>query len=316
MLINLISDCSLSSQLLIKAFTVFYRSQPISTDLNRPCSSSAFPTGDISMRRSAYSASALESRRHLAAEWIQRHWRGSRCRVDLPRLRQFQTANLNAGQHLSVQNLNTIGFWSTSPHLPTSSPVLKFSEETHCLHKDGTKQDVDTDFCERGNRPLCKALKIIEAAIYRKPIYPIFVGADDCVASLSQIDLIMKDIIATLEKGENYRFCSASSTVLRPSPSAVSSVKGAYVKFRYFSNLGPPPLEMVLTEPVGRCTVSPLLVHQAPKTVCGVRAIEVPVLPRVAPRTVCGVKMICQSPGAVDDLEARLQKLMNLPYSK
>jgi hypothetical protein len=198
------------------------------------------------------------------------------------------------------------------PHEPAEvKQKISFSDE--CLVRETDDTVEKTDFCERGNRPLCKALKIVEAAIYRKPIYPIFMGSDDCGASLSQIDLIMKDIIATLEKGENYRFCSAHSTVLKPLPGAISSVKGAYVKFRYFSNLGPPPLEMMLPEPVGPCTVSPLLVRQAPKTICGVRAIEVPALPRVAPRTVCGVKMICQSPPKIDDLEARFRRIKALP---
>jgi hypothetical protein len=39
-------------------------------------------------------------------------------------------------------------------------------------------------------------------------------------------------------------------------------------------------------------------------------------LVRLAPRKVAGVTMIDQEPYNVDDLEERLYKLMNTPYSK
>lgn len=203
---------------------------------------------------------------------IQRVWRGHCVRETLPVLRKYQCANLNAGQHLDVRELNSSGFWSLRPsciHEIHNVRKLTFDTTISFREKvtDGTEK---TDFLERGQRPLCKALKIVEASIYGKPIYPIF--AREKSVSASSIDAIMKDIMNTLNQGEVYKFPNHTSAKLKPTPAAIKSISEGIVKFRFFTGLDqtkmiPDPLiKTVLSQPT-KCTVRPLLARQAPRSV-------------------------------------------------
>lgn len=179
----------------------------------------------------------------------------------------------------------------------------QFSGAVECQFENGARESAETDFIERGKRPLCKALKIVEASLTGDPIYPIFM---DCAgkAHTESVNQIMQDIINTLERGEIYRFCNWTSSKLQPTPSALLAVQTAYVKFKYFGGLTDtsrpltvtPTVEQLLHAPVGECTVTPVLVRQAPRSpYCYVKPLVPPLVPPPA-----------------DDLERRYQRLLGL----
>ena len=239
---------------------------------------------------------------------IQRVWRGHCVRETLPVLRKYQCANLNAGQHLDVRELNSSGFWSLRPScIPEIHNVRKLTFDTTISFrtKDDESSTEDADFVERGQRPLCKALKIVEASIYGKPIYPIF--AREKSVSSSSIDAIMKDIMDTLNRGEVYKFPNHTSAKLKPTPAAIKSISEGIVKFRFFTGLDQtkmildPEIKTVMSQPT-KCTVRPLLERQAPRSVyCHYKepADETP-----------SVKE-----SSIEDYEAKLQKISQLPYA-
>ena len=247
---------------------------------------------------------------------IQRVWRGHCVRETLPELRKYQCANLNAGQHLDVRELNSSGFWSLRPYcIPEIHNVRKLTFDTTISFRkkvtdrtdgtEGTEGTEDTDFLERGQRPLCKALKIVEASIYGKPIYPIF--AREKSVSASSIDAIMKDIMDTLNQGEVYKFPNHTSAKLKPTPAAIKSISEGIVKFRFFTGLDQtkmipaPEIKTVLSQPT-KCPVRPLLARQAPRSVyCHYKESAV-----VAPSV--------KEP-SIEDYEAKLLKISQLPYA-
>jgi hypothetical protein len=292
-----------------------------------------------------------------AALTVQKLWRGYLVRIKLPTIRKYQVKNLNAGHHLSIEEINAIGFWAdpvSASHLSRmklsdlkkrarisgisedqldeaddaedrksavivllqrqfadrefhpseeSLPsITDFSETIDCLYEGGNRGQDGTDFIERGNRPLCKALELVEASLSNKPIHDIFTGEE--IVSPESVDTIIKDIIDTLGRGDVYRFCNWTSAKLQPS--ALGKVKTAHAKFRYFTNLDTPKpkkaSELTLEErinellrmPVEKCTTTPRLVRQAP----------------ISPY--CCVKTPIQQVQPMDDLERRYQKLLGL----
>lgn len=242
-----------------------------------------------------------------ACRFIQRIWRGRCIRVTLPKMREYQVANLNAGHHLDIRELNSSGFWSLRPSCtPEIHNVRKLTFDTTISFrtKDDESSTEDTDFVERGQRPLCKALKIVEASIEGRPIYPIF--ARENSVSPSSIDAIMVDIMDTLNRGEVYKFPNHTSAKLQPTPSAKKSISESIVKFRFFTGLDhknmipSPEIKAVLSQPT-KCTVRPLLVRQVPRSVyCLYKepSVEDP----------------SEEP-SIEDYEAKLLKISQLPYA-
>ena len=168
---------------------------------------------------------------------IQRHWRGWKVRSELPRLRSFQGANLNAGLHLDRYELNYLHpFWSSRVHAKTRTITFNdaFSCLTFsCLTKEKKNSIEKTDYAERGERPLCKTVKIVEAACYGNPLFPIFESEKDKL-TLNAIDAILLDINEELKAGRSYRFNNPSSIKISPTYAALHAISLAHLKFRYF----------------------------------------------------------------------------------
>ena len=212
---------------------------------------------------------------------------------------RYQEANLNAGHRLNIEELNELHpLWSKEiPRLGSSDYELRiqkvsFSKETQNRYEGDNDKREKTDFMERGDRPLCKALKLLEAAIYDRPVYKIFIGEKDKFI-INAVDIIIGDILESLIKGENYRFSNASSAKVSPSPAIINKLKIAYVKFRYFNGLPPlkePESQTTLGKKMDVLKVQPIT-HQ-------------PLLVRQASRSV-----FC-SPPPIDDLEQRYLKLL------
>ena len=102
-------------------------------------------------------------------------------------------------------------------------------------------QEVSTDFTERGERPLCKAVKIVEAVFSPdKTIIPVLASITG-EELIQGVDDIMRDIIATLEMGERYNFNDSSSIRINYTPHTLNTLLSMYVVFQYFVGLPPPP---------------------------------------------------------------------------
>ena len=168
---------------------------------------------------------------------IQKHWRGWKVRSELPRLRSFQGGNLNAGLHLDRYELNYLHpFWSSRVHAKTRT--ITFNDAFACLTfscstKEKTSSIEKTDYIERGERPLCKTVKIVKAACYDQPLYPIFESEKDKF-TLNAIDAILLDINEELKAGRSYRFNNPSSIKISPTYAATHAISLAHLKFRYF----------------------------------------------------------------------------------
>lgn len=238
---------------------------------------------------------------------IQKMWIGFKVRSRLPALRKYQVANLNAGHHLEISDLNNRGFWSQTEK-STQQRKITFSGTILKLKEEKLSEEV-TDFTERGKRPLCNAFKVVEAAVYKKPIFPIFMG--EGMQSPELVDVILRDIMKTLASGNTYRFCNSSSTKLKSNPSSQTAIKTAYVKFRYFSGLGPyiPTLE----ERIQELKNMPYFSIEAPTTKAApATKATSPLLVRQASRSpYCMVRPLVP-PAKEDDLEIRYKKLLGL----
>ena len=212
----------------------------------------------------------------------------------------YQEANLNAGHHLDVQELNELHpLWSKEiPEVGSTEYKLKimkvsFSNETQNRDEEDKDKKEKTDFIERGDRPLCKALKLVEAAVYDRPIYKVFMDEKDKFI-INAVDIIIGDILESLIRGESYRFNNASSTKVKPSSGAIDLLKIAYVKFRYFTGLPPlkePESPTTLEKKMDTLKVQPITTSK-------------PLLVRQASRSV-----YC-APPPIDDLEKRYLKLL------
>ena len=190
-----------------------------------------------------------------------------------------QVGNLNAGYHCDPKELNDLHpFWATDDENEILKPNLtRISFNTTSLARDKSNKDVkeNTDFMERGERPLGKVADIVEAVIKKGiPIWKIVSPIKDKFV-LSAMDLIFEEVLGCIKRGETYRFCDSSSLRLKSSPSSINTIETAYVSFRYIA--GFPPLSFPpLSEPkkdiknqinVGPCKTRPRLVRQAPRSV-------------------------------------------------
>ena len=178
----------------------------------------------------------------------------------------YQSANLNAGHHLDIEELNELHpLWSRDLlQLEEKIPKkVSFGEQAQCREEDKKDNYEKTDFTERGDKPLCKTVKFIEATAYDKPVYPIFIGEDKDF--LLSVDEIITDILETLIKGQKYRFNNASSLKVSPSQVFLERLKTNYVMFRYFADL--PPLPIIDEENRVEEKKKPLLVRQASRSI-------------------------------------------------
>ena len=167
-----------------------------------------------------------------------------------------QEANLNAGYHCDPQEINLLHpVWKEDSeeevdevsHTQSSEKRVTFGKKI--LQKVGwdshgsiVVKEQDTDFVERGERPLCKVVKIVEASIgCSKTIIPILVGIKD-KDFLQEIDDRLKDIIDTLEAGQNYSIPNASSITIKPGFHAIDLISKAHVIFQYFAGIPPLPV--------------------------------------------------------------------------
>jgi hypothetical protein len=134
-----------------------------------------------------------------------------------------------------------------------------------------------TNFAPRGNSPSWSFAKIIIAHYELKGVWK-FVTDDPAVNKI--IDQKFKETILKLESGDVACLWDGNSTKIFPTEGHITKVKAAYVKFRYCAGTISPP-----SKPLAR-----------QKSVC---------VPGFS-----GVKPVEQR---IDDLEERLQRLINLP---
>ena len=218
---------------------------------------------------------------------IQKHWRGWKVRSELPRLRRFQGANLNAGQHLDRHELNYLHpFWSSRVHAKTRT--ITFNDAFSCLTfssltKEKTSSIEKTDYVERGERPLCKTMKIVEAACYDQPLYPIFESEKDKF-TLNAIDAILLDINEELKAGRSYLFNNPSSIKISPTYAAAHAISLAHLKFRHFYGFitPTPPVQVLVPHtqaPVSLAPLAPLAPAPPPPVSLPVRQLYTQVPP-------------------------------------
>ena len=153
-----------------------------------------------------------------------------------------QEGNLNVGYHCSTEELNQLHpFWKMTGEETPKDNAATISFNAITFTRTETDKDLreNTDFLERGERPLCEVAKIVEASIGKKPIWPIIAHINDKF-KVNAMDIIIEEILETLEAGKNYHFNNCSSLRLRSSPGSINSIKSSYVLFRYI--VGLPPL--------------------------------------------------------------------------
>ena len=210
-----------------------------------------------------------------------------------------QEGNLNVGYHCDPEELNTLHpFWTSVDEETPEDSAATISFNTTTFTRDETDKDLreNTDFLERGEKPLCGVVKLVEASIGKKPIWPIVANINDKF-KVNAMDIIMEEILETLEAGKNYLCNNSSSLRLRSTPGSINSIKSTYVIFRYITGLPPlsfppppkPPTpeenrvklaeakkELLLIQvqaqlksgnfSPGECKLTPKLVRQAPRS--------------------------------------------------
>ena len=161
-----------------------------------------------------------------------------------------QVYNLNAGYHCDPEELNTLHpFWATDEETQESS-ITRISFNTSSLARDEDDNDGEenTDFLERGERPLYKVVKIVKAIFEGKaPIWKIVSPIKDKFV-LSAMDLIFKEVLGCIKSGKTYRFCDSSSLRLKSSPSSINTLEKAYIIFRYIAGFPPLPIKVQTVE--------------------------------------------------------------------
>jgi hypothetical protein len=156
-----------------------------------------------------------------------------------------QEGNLNAGLAVRAQEINrTNPFWKMTDEEIIRDNITDpttISFNTSAFARDENDKDTreNTDFIERGDRPLCSVVKIVQASIGKELIWPIVAHINNKF-KVSAMDLIMEEILETLEAGKVYRFNNSSSLKLRSSRGSIDAIKSSYVLFRYI--VGLPPL--------------------------------------------------------------------------
>ena len=163
-----------------------------------------------------------------------------------------QEANLNAGYHCDPLELSLLHpiwketNWDKVETRPSPLPGEKritFSGKAQSQITDGRKTiEEDTDFLERGDRALCKVVKIIDTTINSSDtIIPILVGIKD-KSILAKMDETFGDIVSTLESGKAYRVPDSSTLRIKPGIHALNLISKAYTVFQYFAGFPPKKL--------------------------------------------------------------------------
>ena len=182
-----------------------------------------------------------------------------------------QEGNLNVGYHCDTEELNLLHpFWAKEVTEERQKRVTfgeKILAKPNGIKKEAKEEDVD--FVERGDRALCKAVKIVEASFGRgKTIIPILLSIKD-EATLKKVGETLLDVISHLEKGKTYSFNNCSSLRVKYTGTniALNNISRAYTVFQYFT--GSP--QIYFPTPIKKdeivCTTKPKLVRQASRSV-------------------------------------------------
>lgn len=183
-----------------------------------------------------------------------------------------QADNLNAGYHCNPDELNLLHpFWAKEVTEDRQNRVTfgkKILSKPTKGHNSEAKEE-DVDFVERGDRALCKAVKIVEASFGGgKTIIPTLMSIKD-EATLKKVGETLLDIIAHLEKGKNYSFNNCSSLRVKYTGTnlALNNISRAYTIFQYFTG----STQIYFPTPIKKdkivCTTKPKLVRQASRSV-------------------------------------------------
>ena len=209
-----------------------------------------------------------------------------------------QEANLNSGYHCNPESIGLLHpLWNGSmmedgvDREKRVGFLEKISRRVGWDSDGETKlQEVSTDFTERGERPLCKAVKIVEAVFSeRETIIPVLasISGEELIQG---VDDIMKDIIATLEMGKRYNFNNSSSIRINYAPHTLNTLLSVYVVFQYFFGLPPTPSLPTPSLPTPSLPTPSLPTPSLPTTTgfatrAGIQQSGKPKLQRSAPRS-------------------------------
>ena len=249
-------------------------------------------------------AQSAAHNRLRATTVFQKIFRGSKARSKLPRLRA--QSSIGAGIYLNCRVLNEEHeLWSNTTMDPRPSWHegvfdLTFNEECEVRICD---QDIQakTDFSETGDKisNLFAEVVVAEFSKPSKPLYSIFDHPES-----HALENCFQVAIQKMESGNILSLWDGHSTKLRPTPSAIQTLKSLHVKYGFFMT-APTPAPAPAPAPT-----------PAPVTVPGPRRPSAHALnqrstglARCAPRTICGMKMIVQGEENIDDLVDRLTKL-------
>jgi hypothetical protein len=254
-----------------------------------------------------------------SATTVQRFFRGWKVRQDLPKIRaKYYEKNAGEGHgHMSLArrygdyNCDWLNgsyseshchhFWgdNSQPQRRTSVRV-SFNDTTL---ETGCPQGVgETNFAPRGDSPSWTFAKVVDAHYGNKGVWK-FVK-DDLEENL-KVDQLFKDAIGRLESGERVCLWDGQSTKVPSTAVHITKVKAAYVKFRYSAGIAE-------TQTPKSIDVSDLesrledLKNMPPSK-------PLPLLARQKSACVPGFSGIKPVEERIDDLEERMQRLINLP---
>ena len=160
-----------------------------------------------------------------------------------------QVHNLNAGYHCDHEELNDLHpFWSTDDENQGSSLTrVSFNAISLARHEDDKESEENTDFLERGERPLCKVVEIIQRAVSGEPVWKVAALIKDEFI-LEEMEFIFEEVLEKIKSGKTYYFPDSSSLRLRSSPSSINIIEKAYIAFRYIAGFPPLPIPKVQME--------------------------------------------------------------------
>ena len=291
----------------------------------------------------------------LAAQTIQRAWRASPTYVSRLRASARVNASQLGPQPFGRDSLmgdydflnHDHSFWQCtgSEDEPVAVQAkIYFSDE--CLVRGQEDNVGTTDFRQTSDKSSRLFAEIITSLFgnENKPLYDFFSHPN---ARL--LKPYFQETIVKMEQRKVVALWDGKSTKLNPTNTALMAVRECFVKYNYFTAPpaltapGPPIAHVTLESPINiprqdelriqnimelmvndllggpvTCTAKPMTKPIAkPMTKPMAKPMAKPMgLARLAPRKVAGVAMIDQEPYNVDDLEERLYKLMNTPYSK
>lgn len=205
-----------------------------------------------------------------------------------------QEGNLNAGYHCDPLELSLLHpFWKTTdwdegevkPEPNLGEKRVAFGEKVSKKvgwDSSGSSEEYeeDTDFVERGDRALCKVVKIVESVIKSSgTIIPILLGVKD-KNMFQEMNIILNDIVYTLEAGKAYRFCNSSSLRIRPGFHSLNMISRSHVVFQYFAGFPPEKLSPHILRNAAE------VARNQPSGIPEVQKVDKPKLQRVAPRSI------------------------------